>query len=167
MTINEPAALTTSATATDETCPNCNDGTATATPLGGVSPYTYLWSDGSTTNPATGLTPGDYTVTITDANGCFITSSSVTVGEDVTGISELADYGVVIYPNPVVDFLAVESTKGTITKVSLLDASGRFITELTKSDNVFTTDMRHLAKGIYKVVIQTTERTIVSSVAKQ
>lgn len=167
LTISEPAALTTSATATDETCPNCNDGTATATPTGGVSPYTYLWSDGSTTNPATGLTPGDYTVIITDVNGCFVTSSSVTVGEDVTGISELADYGVVIYPNPVVDFLAVESTKGTITNVSLLDASGRFITELTKSDNVFTTDMRHLAKGIYKVVIQTTERTIVSSVAKQ
>lgn len=167
LTISEPAVLTTSAMATDETCPNCNDGTATATPAGGTSPYTYLWSDGSTTNPATGLTPGDYTVTITDVNGCFVTSSSVTVGEDVTGISELADYGVVIYPNPVVDFLAIESTKGTITNISLLDASGRFITELTKSDNVFTTDMRHLAKGIYKVVIQTTERTIVSSVAKQ
>ncbi|ASS47744.1 MAG: hypothetical protein A3D31_18125 [Candidatus Fluviicola riflensis] len=167
LTISEPAVLTTSATATDETCPNCNDGTATATPAGGTAPYSYLWSDGSTTNPATGLSPGDYNVTITDANGCFVTSSSVTVGEDVTGISELADYGVVIYPNPVVDFLAIEATKGTITKVSLLDASGRFITELTKSDNVFTTDMRHLAKGIYKVVIQTTERTIVSSVAKQ
>ncbi|MES2558044.1 MAG: choice-of-anchor J domain-containing protein [Bacteroidota bacterium] len=167
LTINEPAALTTSATATDETCPNCNDGTATATPVGGTAPYTYLWSDGSTTNPATGLTPGDYLVVVTDVNGCFVTSSSVTVGEDVTGITELADYGVVIYPNPVVDFLAIEATKGTITKVSLLDASGRFITELTKSDNVFTTDMRHLAKGIYKVVIQTTERTIVSSVAKQ
>lgn len=167
LTITEPSALTTSATATDETCPNCNDGTATATAAGGTAPYTYLWSDGQTTNPATGLDPGNYSVIVTDANGCFVTSSSVTVGEDVTGIAELADYGVVIYPNPVVDFLAIEATKGTITNVSLLDASGRFITNLTKSDNVFTTDMRHLAKGIYKVVIQTTERTIVSSVAKQ
>lgn len=167
LTITEPALLSASAVATDETCPNCNDGTATATPAGGTAPYTYLWSDGQTTNPATGLDPGTYTVDITDANGCSITSSSVTVGEDVTGISELADFGVVIYPNPVVDFLAIEATKGTITKVSLLDVSGRFITELTKSDNVFTTDMRHLAKGTYKVVIQTTERTIVSSVAKQ
>ncbi|MBI3238125.1 MAG: T9SS type A sorting domain-containing protein, partial [Flavobacteriia bacterium] len=84
-----------------------------------------------------------------------------------TGITELADYGVVIYPNPVVDFLAIEATKGTITHITLLDASGKFIAELTKSDNVFTTDMRHLAKGLYKVVIQTTERTIVASVAKQ
>lgn len=167
LTITEPSALSTSAVATDETCPNCNDGTATATPVGGTAPYTYLWNDGQTTNPATGLTPGTYTVDITDANGCFVTSSSVTVGEDVTGISELADYGVVIYPNPVVDFLAIEATKGTITHITLLDASGKFITELTKSDNVFTTDMRHLAKGNYKVVIQTTERTIIASVAKQ
>lgn len=167
LTITEPIALSTSAVATDETCPNCNDGTATATPVGGTAPYTYLWSDGQTTNPATGLTPGTYTVDITDANGCFVTSSSVTVGEDVTGITELADYGVVIYPNPVVDFLAIEATKGTITHITLLDASGKFIAELTKSDNVFTTDMRHLAKGLYKVVIQTTERTIVASVAKQ
>jgi hypothetical protein len=167
LTITEPSALSTSAVATDETCPNCNDGTATATPVGGTAPYTYLWNDGQTTNPATGLTPGTYTVDITDANGCFVTSSSVTVGEDVTGISELADYGVVIYPNPVVDFLAIEATKGTITHITLLDASGKFITELTKSDNIFTTDMRHLAKGNYKVVIQTTERTIIASVAKQ
>ncbi|MBI3237939.1 MAG: SprB repeat-containing protein, partial [Flavobacteriia bacterium] len=86
LTITEPIALSTSAVATDETCPNCNDGTATATPVGGTAPYTYLWSDGQTTNPATGLTPGTYTVDITDANGCFVTSSSVTVGEDVTGI---------------------------------------------------------------------------------
>jgi len=167
LTITEPGALSTSAVATDETCPNCNDGTATATPVGGTAPYTYVWSDGQTTNPATGLTPGTYTVDITDANGCFVTSSSVTVGEDVTGITELADYGVVIYPNPVVDFLAIEATKGTITHITLLDASGKFIAELTKSDNVFTTDMRHLAKGLYKVVIQTTERTIIASVAKQ
>ncbi|HLP55558.1 MAG TPA: choice-of-anchor J domain-containing protein [Fluviicola sp.] len=167
LTISEPTALTTTASATDESCPNCDDGTATASPAGGTAPYTYLWSNGQTTNPATGLAPGAYTVEITDANGCTVTSSSVTVGEDVTGITELADYGVVIYPNPVVDFLAIEATKGTITHVSLLDASGRFIADLTKADNVFTTDMRHLAKGVYKVVIQTAERTIIASVAKQ
>ncbi len=39
---------------------------------GGTTDYTYLWDDASaqTTATAVGLSPGDYTVTVTDANGC-------------------------------------------------------------------------------------------------
>ena len=37
---------------------------------GGTPPYTYLWSDGQTTDIATGLSVGTYTVTVTDVNGC-------------------------------------------------------------------------------------------------
>ena len=36
----------------------------------GQSPYTYLWSNGSTDNVITGLTAGSYTVTVTDYFGC-------------------------------------------------------------------------------------------------
>ena len=43
------------------------DGTATATPVGGVGPFTYLWSDAQTTQTATGLEGGiEYTVAVTD-----------------------------------------------------------------------------------------------------
>ena len=34
--------------------------------------YTYLWSDGQVQDVATGLSPGTYTVTVTDGNGCTI-----------------------------------------------------------------------------------------------
>lgn len=40
---------------------------------GGVAPYTYLWSNGSTTSQITPTTSGNYCVTITDANGCNAT----------------------------------------------------------------------------------------------
>lgn len=54
------------------TAASCNNGTATATPSGGSVPYTYLWSDGQTASTATGLLgPASYSVTVTDANGCF------------------------------------------------------------------------------------------------
>jgi len=46
------------------------DGSLLAVPMGGTAPYTYYWSNGSTSNPATGLLPGWYYVTVTDANGC-------------------------------------------------------------------------------------------------
>jgi len=45
-----------------------NNGSATATATGGVPPYSYAWSNGSTGNSISGLAPGAYTVTVTGAN---------------------------------------------------------------------------------------------------
>ncbi|MBL0053743.1 MAG: SprB repeat-containing protein [Bacteroidetes bacterium] len=42
-----------------------------------VNRYSYLWSNGQTTQTATGLAAGTHTVTVTDANGCTITDSIV------------------------------------------------------------------------------------------
>jgi len=58
-----------------------NNGSATATGSGGTSPYTYLWSNGSTSNIISGLSAGPYSVTLTDANGCKA-NASITVGSD-------------------------------------------------------------------------------------
>ncbi|MEW6469046.1 MAG: gliding motility-associated C-terminal domain-containing protein [Bacteroidota bacterium] len=52
----------------------CN-GTATATPVGGTSPYTYSWNNGQTTQTATGLCAGTYTVTVTDAMSATATAT--------------------------------------------------------------------------------------------
>lgn len=61
--------------ATDASCWNTCDGTASvAPPTGGTSPYSYTWDPapgaGQGTAQATGLCPGAYTVTITDQDGC-------------------------------------------------------------------------------------------------
>jgi len=52
--------------------PTCgdNNGSATATVIGGSGGYTYEWNNGATTSQVTGLSPGIYSVTITDSNGC-------------------------------------------------------------------------------------------------
>ena len=52
------------------TTANCTDGTASVTPFGGVAPFTYLWSNGATTETITGLTTGTYKAVVTDATGC-------------------------------------------------------------------------------------------------
>ncbi len=75
VTITEPPAISLSTTSTTATCGN-NNGTATVNSTGGTLPYTYLWSSGGQTNPtATGLTAGNYTITITDNNNCTQTST--------------------------------------------------------------------------------------------
>lgn len=60
--------------------PNCNvpnNGVLTASGAGGTGPYTYLWSNGATTQVITGLTAGTYTVTVSDVSGCTSVKTSV------------------------------------------------------------------------------------------
>lgn len=62
---------------TPATCAGTCDGTATAGPFGGVSPYTFTWTPepggGQGTPQATGLCAGVYEVLITDDSGCDTT----------------------------------------------------------------------------------------------
>ncbi|MFN5887231.1 MAG: hypothetical protein ACK438_04615, partial [Flavobacteriales bacterium] len=77
-TISQPSLLTATTTSTNVTCNGQNNGTATGIPAGGISPYTFLWSNNQTTTSITNLNPGNYSVTITDANNCT-TNASVTI----------------------------------------------------------------------------------------
>jgi gliding motility-associated-like protein len=67
--------LNVTVTSTNILCNSQCTGTATATPSGGSSPYTYSWTGGQTTQTATGLCAGTYTVTVTDANGSTQTAT--------------------------------------------------------------------------------------------
>jgi hypothetical protein len=51
-------------------CPDFPVGTVKPTVINGFAPYTYIWSNGETTNQLKGLTTGNYCVTITDFGGC-------------------------------------------------------------------------------------------------
>lgn len=51
-------------------------GEASATVNGGAAPYTYAWSNGGNTSTIQVATPGNLSVTITDANGCMKTASA-------------------------------------------------------------------------------------------
>jgi large repetitive protein len=69
--ITEPnSALTATVSTTPVSCFNGFDGAANALVLGGTSPYSYSWASGSITQAANNLYAGNYTVTITDFNGC-------------------------------------------------------------------------------------------------
>lgn len=70
VSITEPSPLSHYVSHTDASCATCADGEATAVVNGGTPPYTYAWSNGATTTTTIGLSPGQYFVTVTDANGC-------------------------------------------------------------------------------------------------
>lgn len=54
-------------------CFGNSTGLINLTVSGGVEPYNYEWSNGASTQNISGLTAGEYAVTITDANGCVVT----------------------------------------------------------------------------------------------
>ncbi len=64
-------------THTNATCNYTTDGTATVVVTGGSTPYTYFWNDPAwqSTETATNLAAGTYSVTVMDANGCSATAS--------------------------------------------------------------------------------------------
>lgn len=71
--------VTVSVTASDVSCAGGVDGSVAAVGAGGATPYTYLWGNGSGAGGLGSLSPGNYSVTLTDANGCTA-SASGTVG---------------------------------------------------------------------------------------
>ncbi|XLS27385.1 T9SS type A sorting domain-containing protein [Flavobacteriaceae bacterium M23B6Z8] len=64
--------------------------TAIVTASGGASPYTYAWSDGQTTAEAIDLGAGEYTVTVTDANGETI-DATITLSEPEAIMVEVSE----------------------------------------------------------------------------
>jgi gliding motility-associated-like protein len=75
-TINVPPPFGVTVSTVPETCPDSNDGEASVVVTGGVAPYTYQWPPFISTNDTiTGLDGGNYTVIITDDNGCEQTES--------------------------------------------------------------------------------------------
>ncbi len=75
-----------------ESCTGSEDGEITIVASGGTEPYTYIWSNGATTNSVDGLSAGIYIVTATDDEGCSVIDTfevelSFYLELDVTSVS--------------------------------------------------------------------------------
>jgi len=66
-TVEQPDEVSISFTTTGSCGAN---GSASADIMGGTPNYSFLWSNGQNTSAIFGLAPGDYTLTVTDNNGC-------------------------------------------------------------------------------------------------
>jgi len=63
--------------ATDISCHGRNDGRIDVTTSGGVRPYTYSWNTGAHDSTLNNISPGNYTITVTDSLGCTHSASSL------------------------------------------------------------------------------------------
>ncbi len=95
-----------------------DNGAANLTVSGGAAPFTYVWSNGATSQDLTGLAAGTYSVVVTDANGCTV-NASVIIGDDTPPPTGCTDNGMTL--TLVVDNYPQE------TDWELTDASGAIV----------------------------------------
>jgi gliding motility-associated-like protein len=80
-TITEPPEIQVSSVKTDISCGGLSDGTIDITVSGGQTPYTFAWTGPSgftsTQEDLSGLGPGAYSLTVTDANSCAMSFADI------------------------------------------------------------------------------------------
>jgi PKD repeat protein len=160
VTIDEPAVLSGTVTVVDETYENACDGSATATPVDGTGPYTYLWSNGGTTQTITGLCNGTYDVTITDECNTYTESVFVNFGLSATELN--SETTVEFYPNPNNGqfSIAVKGFNENVT-VKVLSISGQEVyTTILNGNDVKEIEAGNLAKGVYTIQFVTEENVV-------
>lgn len=64
---------------TNVSCNGQTDGSITISVSGGIAPYTYSWNNGQTLSSLSNLMGGNYSVIVTDSNGCSATKNFVIV----------------------------------------------------------------------------------------
>ncbi len=152
-TVNEPAALNVTSSVTDETLGS--DGAINITVTGGTPGFSYSWTGPSgftaSTEDISNLVSGLYSVTITDANGCTITLTDISVSSSV-GLDENGNIQFSIFPNPSNGIFNITLNEATIEDVtfSIFDITGRLVYLNDDIDrNVFTINISDKANGTY------------------
>jgi gliding motility-associated-like protein len=138
ITITQPTAITASAASTNTNCGN-SSGSATVTASGGTGILSYSWvPSGGTSATATGLAAGNYTCTITDANGCTL-QQTVTINPS-SGITLTAN------SNP-------DTCSNGIGMASANASGGTAPYSYTWSNGATTQSISNLTSGTYSVIV--------------
>ncbi|MCB0551472.1 MAG: hypothetical protein KDD19_28155, partial [Phaeodactylibacter sp.] len=121
----------------------------------GHPPFEYLWSTGDTTVAAVGLPAGDYSLAVTDANGCLYEFSFVITGA-TPAVEWETDISLHAYPNPARDFLYLELASGggihEKTNWRLRDMNGRaWLPKWEIIGAIWRLDVSRIAPGVYVI----------------
>ena len=152
-TVTQPAApLTVTPAQVDVLCFGNNTGSATVTPAGGTAGYTYNWNTlpPQTTTTASNLIAGSYTVTVTDANNCTLTSN-------FTITQPAAALNVTLTPTNILCFGQSTGAINTLT------TGGTTAYTYNWSNGAISINLANLTPGIYNLTVTDANACTVSA----
>ena len=121
---------------------------------GGTPSYSYAWlyfgsSQGSSSTYSPSMGDGDYTLLVTDANGCEKREMKMYTG--TVGVVEEESTEVLIYPNPAQDYFVIEvvgANQQEEYELKIIDSRGRTVHEKL-FEKTLKVESRNLSAGIY------------------
>lgn len=124
---------------TDASCYGSSDGTIDIIPIGGTTPFSFLWNDGYTNEDRSGLPAGQYSVTATGSDGCMAELSVIIQQPAALSVNEL-----------IVNESCVGSVDGSI---ALTTAGGTPPYQFAWSNGNNTSQLNYVAQGTYAVTV--------------
>ncbi len=123
-------------------------GTIDCFPFGGVQPYTFVWSNGDTTQVTQPYGFGVYSVTITDANGCQGIDSILYFFE---GVNDISLNNFQLFPNPFTETTTLQFEEAPKNaSLEILDLSGKLVrSEIISNKKQVVIERKNLSSGTY------------------
>ena len=141
-------------------CVNSPSVTLTGSPAGGV--YSGSGVSGNVFDPSAS---GAGTITVnylyTDANSCSASASQTVEVSMCTGITEVDNASIVVFPNPTKDILNIKLDASLINTatVELYDGLGKLVIQEKVTNETTVLSLRYLADGVYSVRVVSENRT--------
>ncbi|HRH65730.1 MAG TPA: hypothetical protein PLU53_05500, partial [Bacteroidia bacterium] len=134
--INYDLSATVYSNGKNTTCFNCADGYVTSNAGGGVSPYTYLWNTGQTTANLSGVIARNYSLLVTDVNGCTRSKEITLTQPDRSDWTILGNTGTSADSN----YIGTSDTKDFVIKTNAVErlrikASGEISVPFSEPSN--------------------------------
>jgi hypothetical protein len=138
-------------------------GIVEITTNGGTAPYTWAWSNGDETEDTFLPENSTSTCTITDANGCSLTTEEFIT---LDSVDEIANASLSVYPNPANNTLNFQLNRTNIryTNWTLINNLGAVVLTDRVNTGVNTIDVSKLSEGVYTIKLSNQENVIAKKV---
>lgn len=145
-----------------------NAGQSATLDAGSGAGWTYLWSNGATSQSITVSTAGTYAVTVTNGDGCTA-SDAMTVTVMTATREKLLQEAFSMYPNPANEMVALEN-KGSLNgawQLTVVNSWGqRILQQRLEAKALVNISVTGWPTGIYRILLETDDGFWSSSLVK-